>query len=273
MHHSRSHILRFLLLSLLLTVTLSCEKEIDIDYRTVSPLYVAEVELTPGLAKARITTTRAIENNQVTGTYVDNATVTMSMTNGGWTFPLEYKGKGIYETSYPTMEGSEYLVDIEIDGDHYTSTSTMLSEPVINSFDFVWMDVMGERILFADLRLMDIPDEHNYYFMHIYRNSVGYRWAVMRDTANPGDELQQLFSCSTERDMEKGDKDALKDGDRIKLEVRSIDKLAYDYLYSLQMMDNTGSNPIQNFSGGLLGYFSAYQSKTLERIFHEYDIQ
>ena len=273
MHHSCLHSLRLLLLSLLLTATLSCEKEIDIDYRTVSPLYVAEVQLTPGLAKARITTTRAIENNQATGTYVDNAIVTMSMANGGWSFTLDYKGKGVYETSYPTIEGNEYLVDIEIDGEHYTSTSTLLSEPFIKQFDFVWMDMVGEQILFADLRLTDIPNEHNYYFMHLYRNGVGYRWAVMRDTSNPGDELQQLFSCSTKREMDKGDSDAMKEGDRIKLEVRSIDKPAYEYLYSLQMMDNTGSNPIQNFTGGLLGYFSAYQSQTLEMVFHVDDIR
>jgi hypothetical protein len=58
--------------------------------------------------------------------------------------------------------------------------------------------------------------------------------------------------------MDKGDSDALQDGDNIKLEIRSIDKLSYDYLYSMQVMDNAGTNPIANFTGGCLGYFSAY---------------
>ncbi|MGX8696700.1 MAG: hypothetical protein ACSW8D_09965, partial [Prevotella sp.] len=49
------------------------------------------------------------------------------------------------------------------------------------------------------------------------------------------------------------------EGDLMRLEVRSIDRPVYDYLYSLQLMNNTGTNPIANFSDGLLGYFSAYQ--------------
>ena len=33
---------------------------------------------------------------------------------------------------------------------------------------------------------------------------------------------------------------------------------SYEYLYSLLLMDNTGTNPIENFTGGCLGYFSAF---------------
>ena len=252
----------------LLVLLSSCEKEIDMDYHTVAPHYVAEVEVKPGLAKARLTTTRAIENSKVEDTYISNANVTVSMVPDGKSYQLTYKGRGIYETKVAGIEGQEYQADIEIDGQHYTSTSTMHSAPVINSFTLVWQDIVGERMLFGDLRLQDNPTEYNYYFMHLYRNSIGYRWAVMRDTSNPGDELQQLFSCTTEKEIKKDDSDELHEGDRLRLEVRSIDKLAYDYLYSLQTMDNTGSNPIQNFTGGMLGYFSAYQSRTYETIFH-----
>jgi hypothetical protein len=58
--------------------------------------------------------------------------------------------------------------------------------------------------------------------------------------------------------MDDGDEDGLKDGDVMRMEVRSIDRASYDYLYSMQVMDNAGTNPIANFNGGLLGYFSAY---------------
>lgn len=257
----------------LLVLLSSCEKEIDIDYRTIEPRYVAEVEVKPGMAKARLTTTRAIENSRVEDTYVTNATVTVSMVPDGKSYQLKYTGRGFYEAKVAGIEGQEYLADIEIDGQHYTSTSTMLSAPVINSFTLVWQDIVGERMLFGDLRLQDNPTEHNYYFMHLYRNGIGYRWAVMRDTSNPGDELQQLFSCTTETEIRKNDSDELRDGDRLRLEVRSIDKLAYDYLYSLQTMDNSGSNPIQNFTGGMLGYFSAYQSQTCETVFYIDSVQ
>ncbi len=245
----------------------ACEKEIDMDYRTIEPRYVAEVEVQPGTAKARLTTTRAVKGSRVEDTYVTNATVTVSMVPGGRSYQLKYSGQGVYEAKVAGLEGQEYMADIEIDGQHYTSTSTMLSAPVINSFTLVWQDILGERMLFGDLRLQDNPTEHNYYFMHLYRNNIGYRWAVMRDTSNPGDELQQLFSCTTETEIRKNNSDELHDGDRLRLDVRSIDKRAYDYLYSLQSMDNSGTNPIENFTGGMLGYFSAYQSESLETVF------
>jgi len=254
-------------LGLFLLVLTACEKEIALDYRTVPPLYVAEVSLTPDKVSARITTTRSVQETKAT--YVDHATVTVYATGEDeYADTLEYRGDGVYQLTYWGMTGQEYNVDICIDGQHYTSASTLRSAPVMNSFRFVWKDVLTERMLFGDLRLQDVPNEVNYYFMHLYCNGVGYRWAVLNDRSNPGEELQQLFSCCTERDMQKGTgSDVLHEGDRLRLEVRSIDRAAYDYLYSLQLMDNTGTNPVANFTNGMLGYFSAYQSLSYETTF------
>ena len=149
----------------------------------------------------------------------------------------------------------------------------MQEMPVVSSYRFVWRKMMTESMLFFELRLQDIPNQNNYYFMHLYRNNQGYRWAVKRDDTNPGGELQQLFNCSTKRDIEEGGSDVIADGDRIRLEVRTIDKAAYDYLYSMQVMDNAGTNPIQNFSGGCLGYFSAYSVQNQYLTFHLSDVE
>ena len=66
---------------------------------------------------------------------------------------------------------------------------------------------------------------------------------------------------------------ALQDGDRIEVEIRSIDRNSYDYLYSMQVMDNAGTNPIQNFTGGCLGYFSAYHVEKINLTFRLADIE
>ena len=73
--------------------------------------------------------------------------------------------------------------------------------------------------------------------------------------------------------MDEGDSDALRDGDNIRLEVRAIDKRSYDYLYSMQVMDNAGTNPIANFTGGLLGYFSACNVVNYQYTFRRSEIQ
>ena len=87
---------------------------------------------------------------------------------------------------------------------------------------------------------------------------------------DPNKELQQLFSFAREG---SDDKDLLVEGDRMHLELRSIDQKTYDYFYSMQMMDNTGTNPIQNFTGGCLGYFSAYSQVTYDCVFHTDDVE
>lgn len=251
----------------------ACERELSIDYRTAEPLYVAEVLLTTDEVTARVTTTRGVMQS-ADGIEVNDAVVTIRPVGTEWTDTLMFMGRGRYRSGYFAVEGKEYEANISLGGRSYTSTSVMPSAPVVNSYRFVWQDVMTERVLLFDLRLQDPADEHNYYFMHLYRNGIGYRWAVADDSANPGAEVQQLFTCTTKRDMDadKGS-DVLHEGDRIRLEVRSIDVRTYEYLYSLQLMGNTGTNPIANFSGGMLGYFSAYQSVDNSIIFHVADVE
>ena len=163
-----------------------------------------------------------------------------------------------------------YTIEVALDGQRYTSTSTMQRAPTLNKFRFVWMKVASERIMFGDLRLQDIPNEDSWYFLHIYRNGIGYRWAVARDDQNPNKEIQQLFTFFREGST---DSDVLQEGDRLHIEIRAIDQRAYDYLYSMQIMDNTGTNPIPNFTGGCLGYFSAYYQITYDCIYHVADAE
>ena len=273
------------LFSCLLTFSLSqlltsCEKEIDIDYHQVDPLYVAEglvtqdgsTNYTKRPTFVRLTTTQDMTDNVSNGHNLMGATIVLSE-DGYVLDTLRYWRNGYYVSDCQGYEGSQYTIDIYLDGNHFQSSSVMQAEPQFSSFRFVWKDVLSERLLFADLKINDISGQNNYYFMHIYRNGIGYRWAVMDDSHNPGGELQQLFSCTTERNLDKNDDDGLKDGDKIHLEIRSIDRRTYDYFYSMQVMQNSATNPVQNFTGGCLGYFSACQIVTYDTTFRRANIE
>lgn len=256
---------------LLMPILMSCEKEIIIDYREADLLYVTEAKLTATGASVRLSYMQNVADNNNRQHIVGNAVVVLSNKYEGLRDTLRFVSSGYYISNTIGSPGVTYDLDIYAEGRHFSSSSTMQEAPDVQSFRFVWKKILTERILFADLRIQDDPDRSNYYFMQIFRGSVSYRWIVMSDEGNKGGTLQQLFQCCTERDMLDGDEDALRENDIIRVEVRTIDRASYDYFYSLQVMGGAGTNPVWNFSGGCLGYFSAYGYVCLNIIFHRND--
>ena len=238
--------------SILPLIFVSCTKEIEIDYHQAATRYVVEGTINNSGTEIRVSTTNNMDDNN-TISDINNATVTITP-EGGSAITVPFARNGYYRSKLAGVAGTAYQLDVEVDGHHFTSTSTMQKTPKMNAFKLVWKKMLTERYLFGDLRLLDIPNEANWYFMHIYRNGIGYRWAVMKDDKNPNKELQQLFTFFRDG---ANDSDVLKDGDELRIVIRAIDERAYDYLYSMQQMSSTGTNPIDNFTGGCLGYFSA----------------
>ena len=246
----------------------SCEKEIDIDYHHVEPIYVVEASVSNSGMQARISMTNDMADNTTTSD-ISGAVVTITDSDG-ISETLSYVGNGIYKSIISGIPGVEYRIDVEIDGHHFSSTSTMQEMPEINEFHFIWQKVMNQKLLMGELLFQDIPNQDNWYFIHLYRNETGYSWALKRDDVDPDGELQQLFTFGVE---DSDDEDMLREGDRLHLELHAIDQRTYDYFYSMQIMGNTGTNPIQNFTGGCLGYFSAYSEVTYDCIYHVADVE
>ena len=257
-----------LLFCLNLILLSSCKKDIEIDYHQVAPIYVVEASVSNEGMEARISQTNNMDDNSTTSN-IDNAVVVVTGSDGS-SKTLTYSKNGIYKSSAVGVPGVEYTIDIQFDGHHFTSSSIMQKMPKINNFRFIRKKIVTENYQMGELLLQDIPNEDNWYFMHIYRNHLGYRWAVKRDDTNPNGELQQLFTFAREG---SDDKDLLQEDDWLHIEIRAIDKKSYDYFYSMQIMDNTGTNPIPNFTGGCLGYFSAYSQITYDCEFHEADVE
>jgi len=264
--------MRYSLTSHLLPLTslialLSCEKTIDIDYHTAPTQYVVEASVTATGMTARLSTTNAMDDNSGSSD-ISEADISVSGSDGS-SSRLYYTNNGFYRAAAKGTPGISYTIDVSLDGRHFTSTSTMQQAPKVNSFKVIRKKITTEWFQMGKLLIQDQPNEDNWYFMHIYRNDVGYRWAVMSDRNDPNKELQQLFSFFREG---SGDSDVLREGDRLRVEVRAIDQRAYDYLYSMQVMEATGTNPIQNFAGGCLGYFSAYGETTVNMVYHSEEV-
>lgn len=231
----------------------SCEKNIDIDFHSMAALYYVEGWITPYETIIRVSQTKNLsDTTSVCG--IDNAKVTITDEDGR-SFNVPFSNRDYYKSKKHGEVGKTYRLDVEVDGHHFTSTSRMYRMPIIKGFRLIWKNLLSERYIFGDIRIQDFPNEVNFYYIHIYRNGIPYRSAVLKDDTNPGGELQQLFAFNKEGST---DQDRLREGDELEAQVRTIDERSYDYLYTLLLMDNTGTNPIYNFTGGCLGYFSAF---------------
>lgn len=258
----------YLFVYLTIILLSSCEKDIDIDYHQVPSLYVVEASVSNINMEARISQTQNMDDDN-TQSDISNATVIITGDDGS-SSRLSYQSNGRYSSKSKGVPGVTYTITVDVDGEHFTSTSTMQKKPTINSFRIIRKKIATEWFQIGELKFQDLPNEDNWYFMHIYRNDLGYRWAVLNDRNDPNEERQQLFTFFREGD---GGSDVLRDGDDLRIELYSIDQRAYDYLFSMQMMDNTGTNPIPNFTGGCLGYFSAHWLVTKPFIYRAANVE
>ena len=254
-------------LSTLLLLT-SCEKDIEIDYHTVPSLYVVEASVSNTRMEARISRSQNMDDNS-TKSDISNAVVVITGDDGS-SNQLRYLANGRYTANSKGVPGVTYTITVDVNGEHFTSTSTMQNKPTISSFRVIRKKIATEWFQIGELNFPDLPNEDNWYFMHIYRNDLGYRWAVLDDRNDPGNERQQLFNFFREGDTGS---DVLRDGDNLRIELYTIDKSTYDYFFSMQMMDNTGTNPIPNFTGGCLGYFSAHWLVTQNFVYRAENVE
>ena len=121
-----------LLFCLNIVLLSSCEKDIDIDYHQVPSLYVVEASVSNTNMEARISRTQNMDDNS-TKSDISNAIVVITGDDGSRN-QLKYMSNGRYYSSGRGVPGVTYTITVDVDGEHFTSSSTMQNKPTINSF-------------------------------------------------------------------------------------------------------------------------------------------
>ena len=223
----------------LLLLFSSCEKEIDMDYHTVEPLYVVEAGISEEGAVARISQTQNV-TDEIGKSPVSDAQVVITSDNGERCI-LKLDSAGCYSSSeIKGVEGREYTIRVQI-GDYVTeSTSQMQEQFSIDDTYMYKVQMLEDEVVYYHVDVTGYnTDTIGYFYTLVTRNGKPYKWSI----------------------LDNDNKDILKDGEEIAVEVRKIDKRTYDYLYALFIAERSSSNPIRNFTNpSTLGYFSAYHS-------------
>lgn len=267
--------MRNLYILLLLLLTLSCQKEIELDYRDIEPVVSIEGRVTNEQVYVLITRTRSM-NDSVKGRGIGGAVVTISSEDG--TEQLVYDARDGYYRPASGMKGvpgRTYRLDVTLDGHQYAASSTMPRQAPIVSTQFIWQSLLDNGMLMYEMWATDPePDVRNYYWYRVDRRAQdpkvrqkqgtdAYRWSSFDDRGAINARIYRDIMCVNEEMMDGQDieddqlKSILFDGDTITLQLMTIDRAMFEYYQSLSVGQRMGANPISNISGGCLGYFAA----------------
>ena len=149
-----------LLFCLNIVILSSCEKDITIDYRSVAPIYVVEATVSNVKTEVRISRTQDMGDNN-TKSEINNATVVITGDDGS-RVKLNYLSNGHYYSKYKGVPGVTYTITVDVDGEHFTSSSTMQNKPSINSFRVIRKKITTEWFQIGELNFPDLPNEDNW---------------------------------------------------------------------------------------------------------------
>jgi len=239
--------------------TNSCQKVIDVDLNDASANIVVEGEVLVGDTTHRVKITRTM-NFDESGEFptVQNAIVTV-VDNLGNSGTFTHVGDGVYElSSYPGVEGRTYTLTVVVDGKTYSASSTMPAFVPMDSLYAEQIPFGADTFSFVTPERLDPAGIANYYQFRITQNGEVYDGITL--------QTDQLYDGNTI--VEPLFLEELEVNDTIRVDMFSITKAAWTYhnqLLNNSTGQSTPANPISNFSGGCLGFFSTRgcSSKTL----------
>lgn len=251
----------FLLYSFVLA---SCSKEIPFDFDKSNRTIVIEGNINDidsfSVVKLSHTINLSAENEN---TVVEGATITLSdLTLGKSSLLTEYT-PGMYKTNnIKGIPGHEYSLKVNASGKTYEAKSEMPIPVYIDSMNFLDMSTFYQKGYNPILYYQDPGVIINYYRYVISVDGVNKK-------SNYATNDQYFDGKYVNFELYKS---PVYLNNLVKIEMQCIDKNVFKYFNQISDVDQSGqetispSNPISNFSGGALGYFSAYTSQSLEGI-------
>lgn len=268
---------------------LSCEKDIDFDLEEQAPKLVVEASIENGQAPVVVLSQSfdyfsQIDSADLAGSFVRNAVIRVS--NGSITHQLkEYaipSPFGIFyyysndttssSPSFKGEEGKSYTMEIQVDGQRYTGTTTI---PVLTkTVDSLWWKPSPNNpdtnLVVLMARVNDPKGFGNY--IRFYTSTNGGNFfpglnSVFDDQIVDGTiydiEVEQGVDRNQEIDFETYS--FFQRGDTVTVKFTNIDKATYDFWrtmeYNYGSIGNPFSSPTRvlgNISNGALGYFGGY---------------
>jgi hypothetical protein len=257
--------IRYILLFVVIALTASCRKVISLDLHNAAKRLVVEADITNQAGGCQVVLSQtadfAADNNFPP---VSGASVTISDNTGNMTLLTESSPGDYVAPSLVAQTGVTYHLLIVSNGDTVSSVSTL---PVQVNFDDLFISedqIFGTTYKVANVIYNDPTDIGHYYQFVQWVNGVKVKRIYTADnqlTAGRPQDVELYLDPNTK------DKDKIKSGDTVTVEMQCLDEAAHAYWFSAEQSatgDNQNavpSNPVSNLAGNALGYFSAHTSQ------------
>ncbi|WP_160292112.1 DUF4249 domain-containing protein [Pedobacter lusitanus] len=251
------------MLAALSVLLVSCEKVIQLKPATKQDKYVIEGTITnePGNCSVLISRTKNFDDDN-TFNGVNGAIVKIE--NNGTVVTLPETSSGVYTTTAINgTPGQTYRLTATVNGETFTAVSTMQQPVPLLDFYLKPADYDSLRTV-AYVKYKDSAEVKNFYWFELFINDKRQQnYAVANDEFTTGQLINSglIFQNKT-KNREKD----IKRGDKLSVEMHSVDPSVFLYLFSLSGAKGSGdsaapANPISNITGGALGFFSAHTTQ------------
>lgn len=236
----------------------ACEKVIELNLKNTEPKLVIEANFTDSLQIQTVSINKSVNFNADNKmTPVSGAKVSLKAINGLLDVTFIETKPGVYATSTKVkgIAGIKYSLTVEVENKTYTAASQLPNVVKIDSLKQTELTFFGQKNKFIQVLYNDLAGVPNYYNTRLYVNGIKRSdYFIEFDRFNDGKPvINTLFNQEPD----------LLTGDKVKVELLSIDANVYRYLFAIAQINGAGGPPVSpadpdsNFSNGALGYFSA----------------
>lgn len=261
--------LRLAGLALLLAAT-GCEKVVNLNLKTSSSQLVIEGNLVDDGRPCQVSLSTSTDyTNTNTFAPVSGAAITLS-DDAGSSETLREATPGQYVgATLAGVPGRTYTLRVETGGSAYVALSRLPAPVVPFEMLSTKLSIFGTDNIQAVVDYTDPPGLGNSYLFRQYRNGrLNPSVFVQNDKFTDG-KHSTLTLRTPGGGNDANDPDKLVAGDSLRVEMQNVDPAVYEYFRTLAQIltpggapTTTPANPQSNFSGGVLGYFSAHSSRT-----------
>lgn len=266
------NLIKYLVAIIVCSVLFSCETAIDLNLKTAEPRLVIDASLgARNPCMVQLSMTKGYWEQDIVPTGVKGAIITLKDNKGNSERLIETTSNGNYASHMLGVVGNTYTLTVEVGEKTYIATEILPDMVPIESIRTYKVDSGGDTYFYPCISYMDPIETENYYLYLLTINNKRLQKVRFEDDKNSNGKRREPILFFD--DKENNDNE-LKVGDYVHVEMQSVSIGAYNFYKTISSPGGSqNSNPVSNFSGGVLGMFKTYSSSTIEMTITEEDLQ